>query len=103
MQPEQRDELQKQVQDGNNVKAVLNSKGWKETCGPMIMKHREDFIASVRANIWNPDPEIAKKVMWFVCGIDAVLSLFASIEEAGRQAKYTLSSSDTTFNPDEQD
>ena len=90
MHPDKASELQQQISDAHNVKAVMNSKGWKETCEPLIRQHREEFIAQVRQNFWNTDPTIPAKVMWFICGIDAVLQLFANAEEAGRLAKEAL-------------
>ena len=95
-----REELEQQIRDANNVRAVINSKGWKETCAPMIMKHRDQIITTVEGQIWNPDPTIAAKAMWVITGIDAVLKLFANIEESGRLAKQILTS-DTAADPDE--
>lgn len=99
---EQLEQLRRQVQDANNVRAVLNSKGWKETCLPQIMALREQFILNGKAG-YDPsshtytaaDPNAPAKALWTINGIDSVLQLFATLDDAGKVAKELIAQSDT--------
>ena len=103
MTEEQLEEYRKQIVDANNVRAVLNSKGWKETCLPMIMSMREQFILNGKAG-YDPssqtftaaDPNAPAKALWTINGIDSVLQLFATLDNAGKMAKKLIEESDTS-------
>jgi hypothetical protein len=113
MTDEEKEIYEKQVREANDVKAVRNSKGWKETIQPMIMMVRDAIMLKGRRGEsseilvdgqgrqtiltkYNPsDPYSAAKALWMVEGIDAVLAEFKSIIDVGEAAKQILKQSDT--------
>ncbi len=113
MKDEERESYERQVKEANDIKAVIGSKGWKETIQPRLIMERDRIIINGKKGISseiftdeqgktrelikiNPhDPHCAARALWMVDGIDTVLQMFDSIITAGEQAKYILKKSDT--------
>jgi hypothetical protein len=104
---DQLEELRRQVRDADNVKSVLNSKGWKETVVPHYMQLRDKLIEQGNAGL-NPmtgqftptDPNMAIRAMWTINGMDSFMRLLRNIVDIGEIARKTLRESDTTPRPE---
>ena len=104
---------ERQVREANDIKAVINSKGWKETIQPRIVLVRDQIIVrggrGESSEIFtdaegrqhqvtkvNPnDPFSAARAMWMVEGIDFLLQSIETILQTGEIAKQILKQSDT--------
>lgn len=113
MKDEEKEIYERQVKEANDVKAVINSKGWKETIAPHLVMARDRIIMhgkrgesteiytddqgrqKVLSKLNPNDPHCAARALWMVDGIDTVLQLFESLIAAGEQAKHILKKSDT--------
>ena len=113
MNDDQKEYYERQVKEGNDVKGIINMKGWKETIVPNIIGARDKIImlgkrgesseiftddqgrqrVVTKSNPYNPYS--AAKALWMIEGIDTVLQLFDSIIATGEQAKSILKKSDT--------
>jgi hypothetical protein len=113
MNDQEKENYERNVKEANDVKAVVNSKGWKETMQPRIIMARDQIIMNGKrgesSEIFiddsgkqrtiikvNPsDPYGAARALWMVEGIDAIIQLFEEIISVGEVAKSMLKKSDT--------
>ena len=87
MTDEERAKLEKEVELGNHIKSVLNSKGWKEAVIPIYMQERDKIINNtVMAN----DPNLILRSTWTVGGMDMFINLLNSYYQLGEQARGIL-------------
>ena len=114
MTDEEKEIYERQVREANDVKAVIHSKGWKDTIQPRIAMIRDAIIIQgkrgessetyvdvngkrqMTVTKTNPqDPYSAAKALWMVEGIDSLLQYFDSILATGEAVKQILKQSDT--------
>jgi hypothetical protein len=87
MDDESRVELERQVEIGNHIKAVLNSKGWKEAVIPIYMAERDKVINSM---VMATDPNFILRSTWIVGGMDMFINLLNGYYNIGEQARGIL-------------
>lgn len=113
MTDQEKENYERCIKEANDVKAVINSKGWKETIQPKIIMARDNIIINGKrgesSEIYvddqgktkiitkiNPsDPNCAARALWMIEGIDSVIQLLDSIVVTGEQVKSILKKSDT--------
>lgn len=93
MKEDAKEIYERQVKEANDIKAVINSKGWKETIAPCIIRTRDKILHLSKTEPFNP--YCATKAVWMIEGIDSVLAEINAIVAAGEQAKNILAKSDT--------
>ena len=93
---EQREIYLKEIENSNNVKAVLNSKGWKETVAPLTDVLYKDIFQRAQAS---DNPNEVLKGVWMLAGIDRFLLFLSTIVADGDRAKEILQKADTVQKP----
>ena len=80
-------DIQQRVMDGENVKAMVATDGWRQVIEPHLQNKREAFVSQL---ISAPDYKTTRHLQHAINGIDDLLGVVASVITDGEEAQEII-------------